>query len=456
VSGGPVIKPFNSEPTALRKSLVAAALPVALFAAVIVQLTVVNRLPLPGGDAPDLVLLLVAAVAVTSSTMTALLTGFAGGLALDIAPPVSHYAGEYALVFCLVGYLAARAMAAISAASGGAERDPSICLAVIAVAAAAGEAGQAGLGLLLSDPNVTDPAIRHVLPGAVLYDLLLTPVAYWAVALVSQLARPESERAPAPVFFGPQRLASVFRLASAGAAPHLRLAGTGAKYEDTRPVRREPKLRLADARSNSLARTNPAGTNSGPPLVAGGRATKLNFAHSGSIQRAEGSARTRPGRTPKLNFAADRPAITPRRPKGPGKGWLDSGGLKPPTVRRAKPGKGWLDDSRRKPPTVRRAKPGKGWLDDGRRKPATVRRAKPGNGWLNADRRRPPTVRRAKPGKGWLRPARPPRANWYSNGPTTGWIHRSRAKDRWRTRRRSLSGSLLSTVRDLLPTGERR
>ena len=108
------------------KTLVAVALPVALFVAVIVQLTVVNRLPLPGGDAPDLVLLLVAAVAVTSNTMIATLTGFAGGLALDIAPPVSHYAGEYALVFCLVGYLAARVMAAISAASGGAERDTSI------------------------------------------------------------------------------------------------------------------------------------------------------------------------------------------------------------------------------------------------------------------------------------------------------------------------------------------
>jgi rod shape-determining protein MreD len=456
VSSGPVIKPFNHEPTARRKSLVAAALPVALFAAVVAQLTVVNRLPLPGGDAPDLVLLLVAAVAVTSNTMTAMLTGFAGGLALDIAPPVSHYAGEYALVFCLVGYLAARAMAAISAASGGAERDPSICLAVIAVAAAAGEAGQAGLGLLLSDPNVTDPAIRHVLPGAILYDLLLTPVVYWAVSLVAMLARPESERAPAPVFFGAQRLASVFRLASAGAAPNLRLAGTGAKYSGTRPVRREPKLRLADARSKSLARTNPAGTNSAPPLVAGGRAAKLNFAHSGRPHRAEGSDRTRPGRTPKLNFAAGRPAIAPRHPKGPGKGWLDSGGLKPPTVRRAKPGKGWLDDSRRKPPTVRRAKPGKGWLDDGRRKPPTVRRAKPGKGWLDSGRRRPPTAKRAKPGKGWLRPARPPRPNWYSNGPTTGWIHRSRAKDRWRTRRRSLPGSLLSTVRDLLPTGERR
>jgi rod shape-determining protein MreD len=416
VSDRQVIKKFDREPSGLRKALVALALPIALFAAVVVQLTVVNRLPLPGGDAPDLVLLLVTAVAVSSNTMIATLTGFAGGLALDIAPPESHYAGEYALVFCLAGYLAAWVTAAISAASGGAERDPTICLAVMAVAAAAAEAGQAGLGLLLSDPNVTGPTIEQVLPGAVLYDLLLAPVAYWLVALVAGLARPEAERAPAPVFFGGQRLASVFRLASAGAAPNLRLAGTGAKYEDSRPARREPKLRLAGARSNSLARTDRRGTNSAQPLVAGGRAAKLNFAHSGSTHRAEGGALARPDRTPKLNFAGDKPAITPRHHKGPGKGWLDAGRPKPSAARRAKPGKGWLD----------------------------------------ADRRKPSAARRAKPGKGWLRPARPPRANWYSSGPTTGWIRRSRSKDRWRTRRRSLPGSLLSTVRDLLPTGERR
>ena len=347
------------------------ALPVALFVAVVAQLTVVNRLPLPGGDAPDLVLLLVAAVAVvTSNAMTAMLTGFAGGLALDIAPPVTHYAGEYALVFCLVGYLAARVMAAISAASGGAERDPSIALAVMAVAAAAGEAGKAGLGLLLSDPNVTGPTIRHVLPGAVLYDLLLTPVVYWLVALVARLARPVSERAPAPVFFGPQRLASVFRLASAGAAPNLRLAGTGAKFSDARPARREPKLRLADARSNSLARTDRAGTNSARVPLAGGRAAKLNFAHSGSAHRPRGQRAGRgsagpPSSTSPPTGPRSRPASRRARVSA-----LDAG-AKPPTARRAEPGKGWLDGDRHKPSADRRVKPGKGWLDGDRHKPPT-------------------------------------------------------------------------------------
>ena len=276
ILGRPVNGQFASEPSPWRKALVVAALPVALFAAVVVQLTVVNRLPLPGGTAPDLVLLLVTAVAVSTGPMTGLLTGFAGGLALDIAPPATHYAGEYALVFCLAGYFAARIAAASAATTG--ERNPWVELGAMAAATAAGEAGKAGLGLLLSDPDVTGPAIKHVLPGAIAWDLLLTPFAFFLVSWVAGLARPVAERAPRPEFVGAQRLAAVFRLASAGAAPNLRLAGSGRSSPTDRPARRVPKLRLADARSRSLVRTDPGGSGTAPPTLAGGRTAKLNFA----------------------------------------------------------------------------------------------------------------------------------------------------------------------------------
>jgi rod shape-determining protein MreD len=442
VSDRRVIRQFASEPSALRRALVAATLPVALFAAVVLQLTVVNLLPLPGGDAPDLMLLLVTAVAVASDPMTGALTGFAGGLAMDVAPPVTHYAGEYALVFCLAGYLAAQAVAVISAAAGGTGRDPAIAMAVMAVAAAAGEAGKAALGLLLAAPEVTWPAIKHALPGAAGYDLLLVPVAYWLVSRVAGLARPAQERAPAPVFVGAQRLAAVFRSASAGAAPNLRLAGSGAKFAAARPPRREPRLRLAEQKSNSLARTYGGSSTTAQFPLAGGRAAKLHFArsarlHATNLHAAAGSAPTRlarPGRTPKINFATDRPTSAPRRQRGPGKGWL-----------RAR--------------TVT-ARTGTGRTGTAQVTAARVTAAggrSPSAGWLRTDRHRPPAaVRRATPGKGWLRTAPRRRANWYSNGPTTGWVRRSRAKDRWRTRRRSLSGSLVSAVRDLLPTGGRR
>jgi rod shape-determining protein MreD len=469
ILGRPVNGQFASDPPEWRRALVAVALPVALFAAVIVQLTVVNRLPLPGGAAPDLVLLLVTAVAVSTSPMTGLLTGFAGGLALDVAPPASHYAGEYALVFCLVGYFAARIVAAIAATTG--ERYPWAELGVMAAATAAGEAGKAGLGLLLSDPDVTDPAIRHVLPGAIGWDLLLTPFAFLLVTWVVGLARPVAERAPRPEFVGAQRLAAVFRSASAGAAPNLRLAGTGAKFTRPRPARRVPKLRLADARSKSFARTDPAGSGVAAPTLAGGRTAKLNFAHSASALRSAGGpvlrGRTprlnflhsgtalrsasgvgRLGRTPKLNFAGKSSALTPpRSQKGPGKGWIHAGdrSLIAPPRRQRGPGKGWIRSGGRSGGT----RPGPGIVVAGRRSPSA--------GWLRTDAHKPPpAARRARPGKGWLRPSRRPRANWYSSGPSTRWVRRSRSKDRWRTRRRSLSGALMSGVRDLLPSGDRR
>ena len=148
---------MTQEVSVARKALTAIILAIALFAAVVIQLTVVNRLPLPGAAAPDLVLLLVAAIAVATGPATGAVTGFAGGLALDIAPPAAHYAGEYALVFCLVGYAAARVVRAVWDTTG--EHDPVTTFTVMAVAVAAGEAGKAALGILLSNPDVTTAAV---------------------------------------------------------------------------------------------------------------------------------------------------------------------------------------------------------------------------------------------------------------------------------------------------------
>ena len=79
-----------------------------LLAAVFLQLTVVGNLRLPGGAGPDLVLVTVAALAVTGGPLEGALAGFCGGLALDVAPPAIHLVGQDALVLCLVGYGAGR------------------------------------------------------------------------------------------------------------------------------------------------------------------------------------------------------------------------------------------------------------------------------------------------------------------------------------------------------------
>jgi rod shape-determining protein MreD len=472
--------------TTVRTIAQALAVPLVLLVAVMAQLAVVNRAPLPGGTGPDLVLLVVTAVAVRTGPMVGMLTGFAGGLALDVAPPASHLAGEYALVFCVAGYACGRARNAIVHATG--EMTMVAALTVMVLGTAAGEAGKAALGRLVSDPDVTGQVIRHVLPGAIVYDLVLCPFVLWLVSLM--LRRPAPERAPRPEL---THIAGAFRIASAGSAgaiPRLRLAGS--TPPPVRPrVRSEPKLRLTSGSSSPLSGTYAAFSPAHPP-VPGGRPLKLNFG-----QATPGSPRPRPPASPGKGWlrAASPARDAALKRASPGQGWLRAQRRAVPPPRRTSPGKNWI---RARPPAAAvaprtslgknwiRARPPaaaavprpalrKGWIRARRpaatavprpalgknwiraRKPAfALRRTSNGNGWLYAQRPGVvPVPRRASPGKGWIRPAKPvhrPRRkspgrgwlrpakpaprNWYGRSPSTRWVRRSHSP--WRGRRRRL------------------
>jgi rod shape-determining protein MreD len=154
-----------------------ALLAVASLAALLIQLTLLNTLSLPGGAAPDLVLILVVAIALTGGPAEGMLTGFFAGLALDIAPPASHLVGQSALVFCLAGYAAGRL-------SGDLGRASWLPLGALALCAAGGEALFAAVGMVFGDPGVSWPAVRQVLPVSVGYDLLVCPFVLYAVVAV--------------------------------------------------------------------------------------------------------------------------------------------------------------------------------------------------------------------------------------------------------------------------------
>jgi rod shape-determining protein MreD len=225
---------------------------------VVLQLTVVDRIAFPGGAGPDLVLLVVAALALAGGAMAGVLTGFLAGLALDVAPPGSHFVGQNALVFCLVGY----ACGLLAETQDEADQGHTALFEIVVVAAGAvlGEALLALLGVMLSDPRVTWPAITHVLPAAVAYDILLCPFVLYAVAAALRLAgaREEARRpALAPSQARPPAPAAsqgAIRQLAGGNTPRLRLSerdkgtasiggprGTGS----VRPVsRREPQLKL--------------------------------------------------------------------------------------------------------------------------------------------------------------------------------------------------------------------
>jgi hypothetical protein len=119
---------------------------VALSAAVVltslvVQLTVLSRLALPGAT-PDLVLVAVVGLALAGGPGSGLLTGAAAGLATDLVPPAS------VLLY-------------------------------------------AATGVLIDDPLVPSTTVIRLVPTAVLYDVLLSPFIVPAVLAVDRRVEPD-------------------------------------------------------------------------------------------------------------------------------------------------------------------------------------------------------------------------------------------------------------------------
>jgi rod shape-determining protein MreD len=152
-----------------------------LAAVLMIQLTIVNGIALPGGGIPDLVLLCVIAIGLTSGPEAGLAAGFFAGLALDLAPPAHQLVGQYALVLCLIGYCCGRLWFTLRVSAV-------LALGVAAVAAVVGEVLTAGLAVALDTPEVTLSAVAQTLPSAALYDLGLSPlVLFLAVRLAVAL-----------------------------------------------------------------------------------------------------------------------------------------------------------------------------------------------------------------------------------------------------------------------------
>ncbi|MGW2208328.1 rod shape-determining protein MreD [Streptomyces sp. NPDC001781] len=166
---------------------------VLVVVALVIQVSVLARLHLPGA-VPDLLLLTVLGLALVYGHVGGALVGFGAGLLADLAPPADHAAGRYALVLCVIGYFAG-----LAKPETGRLKSASGPMAVVVAAAIGSTLLYAGVGAL-----VGDTAARHVgLPGllfsAALYDLLLAPFVVPGVMWLARRADndPLAESGPA-------------------------------------------------------------------------------------------------------------------------------------------------------------------------------------------------------------------------------------------------------------------
>ena len=148
--------------------------------ALVIQVSVLARLHLPGA-VPDLLLLTVLGLAMVYGHVAGALIGFGAGLLADLAPPADHAAGRYALVLCVIGYLAG-----LAKPENGRLKSATGPMAVVVAAAIGATVLYAGVGALVGDTAARHVGLVSLLFTASLYDLLLAP---FVVPGVMALAR---------------------------------------------------------------------------------------------------------------------------------------------------------------------------------------------------------------------------------------------------------------------------
>lgn len=159
---------------------------VLVLIACIVDAVLFDPMNLPGSP-PNVLLLVVAALALVLGPAGGAVTGFFAGLAADILPPADHLIGRYALVLCLVGYL-------VGLFHDEARDSVILGLVAVGVAAAVATLLYGALGGLLSDGRVDAHTVLSSLPFSILYDVVLAPfVVPWVMALARR-AEPQVTR----------------------------------------------------------------------------------------------------------------------------------------------------------------------------------------------------------------------------------------------------------------------
>lgn len=159
-----------------------------LLAALVLQPTVVARLPLPGSP-PDLVLVVVLAIALARGPQPGMTAGFAAGLLADLQ--ADHALGRLALPYVVAAYLVGL---------GARDRERSALRPFLAVGGGAALALvlYAAQGVLLGDPRASLSALWRGLTSSVPYGVVLVPFVVPTVGRLLRRAEPDRDRRRRP------------------------------------------------------------------------------------------------------------------------------------------------------------------------------------------------------------------------------------------------------------------
>jgi rod shape-determining protein MreD len=149
--------------------------------ATIVQVTLLSRLGLPGAT-PDLVVVMVVAIALSMGPVDGAIAGFVAGMLIDLAPPADTLLGVNSLVYVVIGYLTGRVI-------DPRDRTVPILIGIVGIAAGFAILATATLDSLLGSERVVWDEMAGLVLSSILYAIILAPLVIlgvrWLVARIT-------------------------------------------------------------------------------------------------------------------------------------------------------------------------------------------------------------------------------------------------------------------------------
>ncbi len=154
-----------------------------VFFAVIVEVTLLSRLGLPGAT-PDLVVVSVVALALAMGPTQGATAGFAAGILLDMSPPADTLLGVNAIVYLAVGFVTGFIV-------DPRDRTVPVMIGIVGLATAAATLATAALDTLLGSGRVMWDEMPSMVLSSTVYAVIMAPVVVLGVAWIVRRVTPE-------------------------------------------------------------------------------------------------------------------------------------------------------------------------------------------------------------------------------------------------------------------------
>lgn len=155
----------------------------AALMAVLIEVTLLSRLGIPGAT-PDLVVVTVVAIALAMGPIQGASAGFAAGVLIDLAPPGDTLLGVNAVVYILIGFITGLAV-------DPRDRTIPIMMGMTGLATGAAVLLTAGLDTMLGSERVDWEQVPVLALTSALYGVLLAPAVILLIAWIVRKATPE-------------------------------------------------------------------------------------------------------------------------------------------------------------------------------------------------------------------------------------------------------------------------